>query len=142
MEKMILKAPLDFLHDRRKAGWTLLEDVPLNGDTALELRDFLIGPETRITGDTMLLCAKEFGNLAGQRHAEQLLVQEKEIPKSWQEYDLVFLGTLWGYADGNRCVVVLGWNHYGWGPSWRSLDEVSAACSCRWDKPKRIVCLI
>lgn len=148
---MVLKAPPDFLHDRRKVGWTLLEDAPLKGDSVLGLRDFLIADETHTTGETMLLRAKEFGNLAGQRHAECLLGNQcdclpgqlKLIPKSWREYDLVFLGTLWGCEKGSRHPVVLGYGDYGWGPSWwHSLDEISAVLSSRWDRPKRIVCLI
>lgn len=149
METMVLKAPPEFLYDRRKVGWTLLEDVPLKGDSVIGIRDFLVGDETHTTGETMLSRAKGFGNLAGQHHAECLLGREcclpgqtKMVPKSWREYDLVFLGTLWGRADGSRHVVVLGYGDYGWGPTWRDLNEASKACLSRWDSPKRIVCLI
>ena len=40
MDKMVLSLPTDLVHDRRKDGWTLLEDAPLVGSRFVPYLDW------------------------------------------------------------------------------------------------------
>ncbi len=134
MDKMVLSLPTDLIHDRRKAGWTPLEDVPLVGTPTLELAEFLKDGEDYVNGEVMLSRAKELGNMAGQRHAERMLTMASQIPESWQGFYLVFPGTVWQDTCGDRLVPCLRWYGDEWYLRWLWLDV-------DWLRSSRIVCL-
>ena len=117
MDKMVLPLPSGLVHDRRKDGWTLLEDTPLVGTSTLELVEF----DPYVNGNTILERAKELGDMAGQRHAERMLACAGKIPGSWRDVHLVFPGTVWQDAYGSHrsvpCLSRRGveWGlHFGW----------------------------
>ena len=118
MEKVSLSFPTDLINDKRKEGWTLLEDVPLEGTPELEAVGFLKDGEECVKGETILSRAKELGNLCGQRHAERLLAVASQIPVSWRESYFVFPGTLWQDAGGRRSVSYLRWGDGMWSLGW------------------------
>ena len=111
---VILKPPLGFVNDKRTEGWQLIEDTDFIGDETLELAGFLEKDETYVSGEVMLERSKK-NPRTGQRHAEQLLAQQKNIPSEWRTRYLMFMGTVWQYSD---CLYVpcLYWcsYHKGW----------------------------
>ncbi|MBI2098969.1 hypothetical protein HYT45_00975 [Candidatus Uhrbacteria bacterium] len=118
MDKIVLSLPTDLIYDKRKDGWTLLEDAPLVGTPILELAEFLRDSESYVNGEVMLSRAKELGNLAGQRHAERMLACASQIPESWRSFYLVFPGTVWRGGSGGRGVPYLDWGGDGWSLYW------------------------
>jgi len=124
MDKMVLSLPTGFVNDNRKDGWTLLEDVPLEGTPTLELAEFLKDGENGVNGETMLSRAKELGNLCGQHHAERLLVLADHTPESWRDFNFVFPGTVWLASGGDRVVPSLRRHGDGrWGFFWNWLGD-------------------
>ena len=130
-----LRPPSGLVNDRRKDGWELLEDVPVEGEPTLELAEFLRDGETSVRGTVMFDRAVELGNRAGQQHAERLLAQQQDIPEEWRQHYLVFPGTKWGRSDGRLVVPCLGWYSDGrrWILIWRCLDV-------GWGRNGRLVC--
>ncbi len=130
MKTVTLEASFGFEFDKARDGWVVVENVPCEGNETLELAEFLHEGETWIGGEELVARAKEFGNLAGQLHAEKLLHQQAEIPAEWRDFYLVFPGTAWRhpggglygpYLDwgGGRWCLDWGWLGYGWGRSGR-----------------------
>jgi len=83
---MVLKPPSGFRYDKTKDGWVLVEDVLLTGEPTLSLSGFLEEGESSVLGEVMLERGKankagELGPLAGQHHAEALLVQFFKCPR-------------------------------------------------------------
>jgi len=113
-----LSCPPEFVNDKRRKGWTLLEDVPLEGTPVLELVKFLKDGEEYVNGKTMLSRAKKLGGLCGQRHAERLLSMVWLIPEEWQKFYLVFPGTLWRDSSGSRSVTFLHFSADRWILEW------------------------
>lgn len=119
MDKVVLSVPTSFVYDRRKDGWTLLADVPLVGEPALELAEFLRDGEEHVMGEVMLSRAMELGALAGQRHAERMLGLSGQIPESRRAFVLVFPGTVWQDQEGGRRYVpYLYWHGDEWYLDW------------------------
>ena len=113
-----LKSPIGFINDKRRDGWKLLENTPVDGNPELELVEFLKGDEWFVGGYMILEKTLKFGNRAGQQHAERLLSQQDSIPKEWREYHLVFPGTKWSNFNGDTCVPCLSWNRVEWFLDW------------------------
>lgn len=122
MDKVVLSAPTGFVYDKRKDGWKLLADVPLGGEPTLELAEFLRDGESYVSGEIMLARAMELGQMAGQSHAERMLVLASKIPESWRAFVPVFPGTVWRDQDGDRFVPYF--YRYGgrWFLLWHCLD--------------------
>ena len=131
---MVLSPQIDLIYDKRKYGWTLLEDAPLVGTPTLELVEFLRDNESYVKGEVMLSRAKELGGMAGQSHAERMLACASQIPESWRGLYLVFPGTVWQSASGLRCVPYLYWYGDKWLLYWTWLGN-------DWAGDDRIVCL-
>ena len=120
----------ELVNDRRKGGWELIEDTPVEDNPELELVEFLEEGELSVTGGVMFDRAKKLGNRAGQQHLERLLAQQESIPKEWRPYYLVAPGTQWcnyndslyvpclDYRDG-RWDLIWDWLAYQWGPTDR-----------------------
>lgn len=124
MDTMVLSVPTDFVDDKRMDGWKLLADVPLVGEPALELAEFLRDGESYVKGEIMLLRATELGQMAGQRHAERMLGLVSKIPESWRDFVLVFPGTVWQGQNGNRTLVpYLYWYGFKLHLRWIGLDN-------------------
>ncbi len=102
-----------FADNITKYGWRMVENVvkPKKITIAdLEIVSFLKTGENRITGSVMRQRAKELGANFGQRHAEYLLAHQREIPKEFRDYFLVFPGTVWQSHDGTLGVPYIGWD--------------------------------
>ncbi|MDD5289810.1 MAG: hypothetical protein PHT40_01245 [Patescibacteria group bacterium] len=111
-----------------------MENVALEkGEISLELDDLsrcdgMIG-NGNIFGPTLLKYAKKM-NSAGQLHAERLLLNQlinqlfsigqkrrEEIPQEWQDFELIFPGTVWRAPNGNLLIPTLKWictNDWRW----------------------------
>ena len=114
-----------FLRDMAKEGWTLVEDVegdPLSADN-LELVSFLRRREDHVSGETMRERAKKEKANLGQRQAEWLLEHQEEIPSDWQNYYLVFPGTVWQASGDDLGVPGLCWHGDGWYLSFGWLED-------------------
>ena len=119
-----------FVFDKRKDGWELIEDVIFSPFDVpkMELVSFLEQGENRINGKEMVRRARtELNANLGQRHAEYLLEHQSEIPKEFQKFYLVFMGTIWRGPSGDRVVTYLLWDgerwclHFDWlGHGWGS----------------------
>lgn len=121
LPKVTLGPPSDFIYDKRRNNWELVENVELRkGKVVLQLDTFLREDESHIRGDVMLKRAKAMGDLAGQFYAERLLAQESTIPKEWRKFVLIFTGTVWRFPNGSLGVPGLRWDdrwwclHFGW----------------------------
>lgn len=126
-----------FKYDKTKDGWELIENVgfepPLTYIKKIELISFLKDGESYINSEVMVERAKnELHANLGQQHAEYLLEHQSEIPKEFQKYYLVFLGTKWR-PGGYRCVPYLEWDGGKWLLCFRWLDNSS------WDDDYRLV---
>lgn len=111
-----LKPLSGFRYDKRKDGWELVTNTPLEGEPTLSLAEFLQNRELSVKGETMLERSKAMSNnAAGQLHAERLLEQPDTIPEEWRDYVLVFSGTVWRYPSGSLFVPYLIW----FGGEWR-----------------------
>ena len=114
-----------FRFDKTKDGWELIENVALEGESILTLDTFLREDESSVIGHTMLERAKEDaeekGARTGQLHAERMLEQQDKIPAEWQNFYLVFTGTVWRNSDGRIYVPFLYWNDGRWRLRWRYL---------------------
>lgn len=106
-----------FIHDKAKDGWTLLENVGrrITSVRDLELVPFLKGGEDYINGEEMARRARmELDANLGQSDAEYMLEHQDEIPAEFRKYYLVFPGTVWRDADGDRYVPYLRWSGGRW----------------------------
>ncbi|MEK7579048.1 MAG: hypothetical protein AAB460_00740 [Patescibacteria group bacterium] len=104
-----------FANDKRKEGWELLEDEPLVGEPVLTLAEFLRDGEEYVGGEEMVTRATALDGTTGQRHAEQLLGQQKDIPEEYRQFALVFTGTIWRRPeDSGRRVTCLIWGCGAW----------------------------
>ena len=123
---MVLPMPVKgFRFDKTKDGWELIENVALEGESILTLDTFLREDESSVIGHTMLERAKEDaeekGARTGQLHAERMLEQQDKIPAEWQNFYLVFTGTVWRNSDGRIYVPYLYWSDDEWRLRWRYL---------------------
>jgi hypothetical protein len=112
--------------DRRKDGWTLLEDTHASDNQTINLHKPFMGDEVEINGGVILERVKG-RNLAGQQHAERLLAQHMRLPEEWRGKLILFLGTSWEAFSGSRLVPCLvfrgGWWYLDWHTlyaNWRS----------------------
>jgi len=124
---MVLPMPVKgFRFDKTKDGWELIENVALEGESILTLDTFLREDESSVIGHTMLERAKEDaeekGARTGQLHAERMLEQQDKIPAEWQNFYLVFTGTVWRGSSGDVCVPFLCWGGVRWRLYWDFLD--------------------
>ena len=126
LPKMILEQPPVFRFDKTRDRYMLIEHTPIEGSPALILDTFLCEGESNVVGHTMLRRgkegAKERGAGAGQLHAERMIEQQDKIPVEWQDFYLVFIGTVWCGPDGDLCVPYLYYDDDGWHLDWRWLD--------------------
>lgn len=120
LPKVMLK-PTGFKYDKGKDGWELVENIDFENEVELQLGEFLKKGETCIQGNAMMERAKDIGLLAGQFHAERLLVER--IPVEWQDYYLVFAGTVWRFHGGSLIVPYLAWDGDRWRLRFRLLDR-------------------
>ncbi len=105
-----LKPPSGFVNDMRLTdNWELIEDVEFTGEETLELAEFLEKGEPSVRGDVMLERSKK-NPRASQRHAERLLAQQKDIPKEWRKFYLVFTGTVWRDSGVRLVMACLNWD--------------------------------
>ena len=126
-----------FEYDKRKDGWTLLEEGQLDKkQETLEIISFLENGESYVTGTLMRKRAIKMGGLVGQHHAEQILKQVSDIPDEWKKWYLVFPGTTWRNPDGDVCVPYLFFYGDEWvldfrrvgNDGWNVYDRVVRVC--------------
>lgn len=108
-------------------GWMLVEDVALEGEPSLILDNFFRRGDSRVAAYKMIERAKEEagekGACAGLLHAERMLEQDAEIPVEWQDFNLLFTGTVWQYEDGRYVTPCLcHWRYGGWNLCFHCLD--------------------
>lgn len=129
----IAAAPFDY--DKTKDGWTLLEDLPRRDLTVsrLELVSFLKKGEDRINGEVMKKRAEETDSNFSQHDAEFLLKNQKDIPKKFRDFYLVFPGTVWQNPRGDRHVACLYWDGARWYLNFDWLDS-------GWRSSSRLLC--
>lgn len=116
---MVLRKPVfDFRFDQSTCGWTLEENIAIEGEPNLVLDTFLRKNESCVGGKAMLRRGKagveKKGALAGQLHAERMYMHPEDIPVEWQQFTLVFGGTVWRDNEGDLCVICLRWDHTQW----------------------------
>ncbi len=104
-------------NDKAKDGWQLVEDavepVAISGE-AIELTAFHGEGEEQIFGDEVVDRVRGLDGMLGQRHAEYLMQHPHEIPDDFQQYSLVFPGTIWLSPDGNHQVPCANWRQGRW----------------------------
>jgi hypothetical protein len=128
-----------FVNDKTKDGWTLLENTPrrIIFMSSFEFIPFLKKTENSINGEEMVRRARvELDANYGQEDAEWLFEQQGGIPVRFQQYCLVFTGTIWRSAGGDRFVSCLRWLDgrwaldFGWlNVGWGSHDRLVRSCS-------------
>lgn len=107
--------------DKRKEGWELREHT---GRSIISVDDlepvpFLRDGEKSIKGYDLIGRARyELNANLGQEDAEFLLEHHVKIPKEFQQYHLVFMGTIWRRVDGLLCVPCLYWYGGQWHLHW------------------------
>lgn len=100
----------NFRYDKRKDGWTLLENAPRRISGAVAGVPFLKDGYDRMNGEEMVRRARfELDANLGQEDAEWLLDNQDKIPAELRNFYLVFTATVWRGQDGGRRVPVLRW---------------------------------
>ncbi|GEM_PF-2137483 len=126
-----------FIYDKTKDGWTLPDgDIQYEaGEVMFELTEFLKSSESWVKGTVMADRAKELGANPGQKHAEWLEEHQDRIPEEFRKFHLIFPGTLWRDARGDRSVPCLGWGGGRWclyffwlGGGWHSGGRLLRRC--------------
>lgn len=123
----------NFKRDRRKDGWTLLENQPRRLSSAIDGITFLKEGENVINGEEMVRRARmEFEANYGQEDAEWLLDNQGKIPIELRNFYLVFPATSWQDSGGYRLVPDLRWSGRRWILDFRWLRG-------GWDSDVRLV---
>jgi len=124
IEGRFSQSSVSFLYDRRKDGWKLLENVPRR-ITSVDIVGipFLKENEAVINGEKITRRAIELDANYGQEDAEWLLDHQAEIPVELRNFYLVFPGTKWRDAVGDRYVPYLSWSGDRWVLYFRWLDS-------------------
>jgi len=119
-----------FQKNMNKQDLELMEDVGrprvFFSPCQLELVSFLKEGEWIIKGKELVKRAKTLNACLGEGQARHLCEHQKEIPKKWRQYDLIFPGTIWRDRYGNCFMICLFWaGRYGrrWIPFLNSLDS-------------------
>ncbi len=106
----------NFKYDKRKEGWTLLENAPRRLFSAISGVSFLKGSESSVNGEEMARRARiELDANYGQEDAEWLLENQDMIPAELRKFYLIFPATVWRSLGSNRYVPSLHWGGYRWG---------------------------
>ena len=104
-------------NDKTKDGWELVEDaaepVAISGES-IEINSFQGEGEEELFGDEVVDRVRGLDGMLGQRHAEYLLRHPNEIPDDFQQYSLIFPGTIWRSPDGNHQVPCANWRQGTW----------------------------
>ncbi len=117
--------PPVLVYDKQKDGWEGVEGTDfsaLAGEETVEFATFLESDERYVNGTVMLERAKALGYRADQRHAEQMLAQQADIPVEYREFYLVFPGTIWRGPRGRLYAPFLYWGGDAWYLDFRWLE--------------------
>lgn len=112
-----------FKYDRRKDGWTLLENAPHRISSVIDAVKFLKNGEDSVKGDVMAARAVELDANYGQEDAELLLEHQDMIPEELRKFYLVFPATIWRDSGGRRYVPCMDWLGDRWGLFFHWLDR-------------------
>jgi hypothetical protein len=114
----------NFRFDKRKDGWTLLENAPRRISSVIDGIPFLKEGEDYINGEEMICRARELNVNYGQEDAEWLLNDQEKIPAELRNFILVFTATVLRRPDGYRHVPCLYWGGLRWDLDfgWLGLD--------------------
>jgi len=122
------KVPLNLFkrNMNKEKDWKLernIKETQLFSPNQLECVSFLEEGESFVTYEELVKRAEKIRADLGQRQAEHLLEHQEEIPKEWQQYCLVFLGTVWIEKSGSRhCSYLYFDGHWSLGFAWLSND--------------------
>lgn len=113
----------NFRFDKRKDGWTLLENSPHRISSVIYGIPFLKEGEDYVNGEEMVRRARyELDANYGQEDAEWLVENQDKIPVELRNFYLVFPATIWRGPDGLRSVSYLFWDGDRWSLLFRWLD--------------------
>lgn len=103
---VVLTRPLRY---PERTGFTLIEDVELKGEPTIWLVPLPRGGMTEEAWAERVEKAKKLIGrrcaFAGEDHASRLL-EQKNIPRQWTHFHLVFAGTEWKSPLGKECYTV------------------------------------
>ncbi|MBI2063642.1 MAG: hypothetical protein HYT65_01460 [Candidatus Yanofskybacteria bacterium] len=112
----------NFRLDKRKDGWTLLENSARRISSAINGISFLKKDEGCVNGEELIRRARtELNANYGQEDAEWLLENQDKIPAELRKYYLVFPGTIWRSRRVYQFVQCLFWRGDRWSPGFRWL---------------------
>lgn len=108
-----------FEYDMRKDyGYELIEEGPQHPEGAtidnFKRQNFFRWYEEYITGKKLQRRAVRLNANFGQHTAEYLLEHREDILEDWQDFSLVFPGTVWRDLNGGCIVPGLYWNGKQW----------------------------
>ena len=121
-----LKPSSEFRFDKRRDGWKLVVNTPIEGEEpTLTLTAEFLKKDRSVKGSVMLerSNAMKKGKNAGQLHAERLLEQQNTIPKEWRDYKLEFAGTVWRDPLGDLYVPRIVWRRNEWDLDFKGLED-------------------
>jgi hypothetical protein len=96
---MDAKDPKKFVNDLTKRGWRLLEDAPIIADKC-EIVDIEIVSGEESINILLGISPPEAGSNFGQHDSEWFLANSEKIPHEWDDYFIVFPGTVWESVAG------------------------------------------
>ncbi|MBI4117137.1 MAG: hypothetical protein HY451_00375 [Parcubacteria group bacterium] len=114
----------NFRFDKRKDGWTLLENAPRRISGVIDAVPFLENGEPSVKGEVMATRAIKLNANYGQEDAEWLLENQDKISVELRNFVLVFTATVWRDPDGRRFVPCLDWFGGRWFLRFFWLDRV------------------
>ena len=109
-----------FETDFSEIGWNLVwhnpSTPPSQNKWNICIYNFVWDWEDQVSGEELLCRANEIseGEECGQLCAEWLYYNQETIPKGWQGYVMLFLGTVWENIELTPCILAMVWNGDQW----------------------------
>lgn len=128
---MRLKLPTQLVHDMSRYGYELAHDIPApTQETKLCLKNILLPEEDSVRGEELLIRSTKICNLAGQIHAEWLMMQKDNIPSEWEPSIMLFAGTIWRHKKNKMLYLPAMWHtdddwHFHIDPINNGFDEIT-----------------
>ena len=113
----------NFKYDRRKDGWTLLENQPCRIGGQITAVPFLKTGESLVKSNVMIARAVVLDANYGQGDAEWLLEHQDMISVKLRNLYLIFPATKWQVLGSNRLVPHLYWFSNRWCLDFRWLGD-------------------
>jgi len=129
---MVLSKSSNLRFDKTPNGWKLIRHARFQAGTIVIEKPVLENGKPTF-GSVVLQKTDGTKKWAGQTHAERALEMSDAIPASWQEFFLIFPGTVWQNGHKDKMLPCLYFNGDNWEFAFTCLNR-------KFDEADRLVC--